>query len=45
VSQILLLTCYQLKHNEEMLQQGLNFKCHFGDFVAVDDNVLFLNEH
>ena len=28
-----------------MMQQGLNFMCHFGDLVAVDDNVLFLNEH
>ena len=27
----------------EMLQQDLDFKCSFEDFVAIDDNVLWLN--
>jgi hypothetical protein len=28
-----------------MLQQGLDFKCEFQDFVGVDDNVLWYIEH
>jgi hypothetical protein len=29
----------------QMLQQGLDFKCEFQDFVGVDDNVLWYIEH
>jgi hypothetical protein len=28
-----------------MLHQGLNFKCNFEDYIAVFDNVLWLNKH
>ena len=33
-----------MKCTTEMLQQAPNFSYHFEDFVALDDNILWLND-
>jgi hypothetical protein len=40
---LLLFFVYWLKHIMEMLLRGSEFSCSFGEFVAIDDNVLWLN--
>jgi len=34
-----------MKHITERLQKHLNLKCSFEDFVAVNDNVMWLTDH
>jgi hypothetical protein len=45
VLQFLSFMFYCVMCNMQMLQQGLDSKCEFQDFVGVDNNVLSFNDH